>query len=109
MTTTGQGSLQQYLADQVQAVDRVLYKWVPAETVEPISIHKAMRYSLFAGGKRIRPILAIAASHAVSDSPDGIEDAERLRLNSIHTYSLIHDDLPALDNDDFRRGRSDLS
>ncbi len=105
MTTTGQGSLQQYLADQVQAVDRVLYKWVPAETVEPISIHKAMRYSLFAGGKRIRPILAIAAAHAVSDSPDGIEDAAAT-LELVHTYSLIHDDLPALDNDDFRRGRS---
>jgi geranylgeranyl diphosphate synthase type II len=63
-----------------------------------------MRYSLFAGGKRIRPILCIAAAQAVSDSPDGIESAA-CALELIHTYSLIHDDLPALDNDDLRRGR----
>jgi geranylgeranyl diphosphate synthase type II len=63
-----------------------------------------MRYSLLAGGKRIRPILAIAAARAVSDSPDGIERAA-CTLELIHTYSLIHDDLPALDNDDLRRGR----
>jgi geranylgeranyl diphosphate synthase type II len=104
MTETRQGSLQDYLADQVHAVDRVLDRWVPAETVEPLSIHKAMRYSLFAGGKRIRPILAIAAADAVSDSPAGVEDAAAT-LELIHTYSLIHDDLPALDNDDLRRGR----
>jgi geranylgeranyl diphosphate synthase type II len=104
MTTTGRGSLQEYLAGQVQAVDRVLNKWVPAETVEPVAIHKAMRYSLFAGGKRIRPILAMAAADAVSDSPVGVEDAAAT-LELVHTYSLIHDDLPALDNDDLRRGR----
>lgn len=104
MTQAGQGSLQEYLADQAQAVDRVLDKWVPAESVEPVGIHKAMRYSLFAGGKRIRPILAIAAASAVSDSPAGIENAAAT-LELIHTYSLIHDDLPALDNDDLRRGR----
>ena len=97
-------SLQQYLAEQVQAVDRVLDRWVPAENVEPKSIHAAMRYSLFAGGKRIRPVLAIAAAAAVCDSPDAIEDAAAT-LELIHTYSLIHDDLPALDNDDLRRGR----
>ena len=76
---------------------------VPAESTPPESIHKAMRYSLFAGGKRIRPILCIAAAEAVSDSPDGIESAA-CTLELIHTYSLIHDDLPALDNDDLRRG-----
>ena len=63
-----------------------------------------MRYSLFAGGKRIRPLLAMAAAEAVSDDPDGIENAA-CALELIHTYSLIHDDLPALDNDDLRRGR----
>lgn len=104
MTKSRQGSLPEYFADQVQAVDRVLGKWVAAETIEPASIHKAMRYSLFAGGKRIRPILAIAAADAVSDSPVGIEDAAAT-LELVHTYSLIHDDLPALDNDDLRRGR----
>jgi geranylgeranyl diphosphate synthase type II len=69
-----------------------------------VSIHKAMRYSLFAGGKRIRPVLGIAAARAVSDSPVGVENAV-CSLELIHTYSLIHDDLPALDNDDLRRGR----
>jgi geranylgeranyl diphosphate synthase type II len=63
-----------------------------------------MRYSLFAGGKRIRPLLAMAAAEAVSDDPSGIE-AAACPLELIHTYSLIHDDLPALDNDDLRRGR----
>jgi len=69
----------------------------------PESIHKAMRYSLFAGGKRIRPILCMAAAEAVSDATVGIESAA-CTLELIHTYSLIHDDLPALDNDDLRRG-----
>ncbi len=96
--------MQEYLAEQVQAVDRVLGQWVPDETVEPTSIHLAMRYSLFAGGKRIRPILAIAAARAISDAPNGVQNAAAT-LELIHTYSLIHDDLPALDNDDLRRGR----
>jgi geranylgeranyl diphosphate synthase type II len=63
-----------------------------------------MRYSLFAGGKRIRPLLAMAAAEAVADAPIGVESAACV-LELIHTYSLIHDDLPALDNDDLRRGR----
>ncbi len=67
-------------------------------------MHKAMRYSLFAGGKRVRPLLAIAAADAVSDSNEGVEHAA-CSLELIHTYSLIHDDLPDLDNDDLRRGR----
>lgn len=104
MIKTGEAALHQYLAEQVHAVDRVLNLWVPDESVEPVSIHRAMRYSLFAGGKRIRPILAIAAARAVSDCPDGIENAAST-LELVHTYSLIHDDLPALDNDDLRRGR----
>lgn len=104
MTKTGQAGLQEYLAGQVAAIDRALDEWVPEETVDPVSIHRAMRYSLFAGGKRIRPILAIAAARAVSGSPDGVENAA-VALELIHTYSLIHDDLPALDNDDLRRGR----
>ena len=104
MTQTSESGLGEFLAAQVQAVDRVLNRWVPKETVDPSSIHRAMRYSLFAGGKRIRPILAIAAAHAVNDSPAGIEDAA-CTLELVHTYSLVHDDLPALDNDDLRRGR----
>ena len=104
MTKAAQAGLQEYLAGQIYMVDRVLDKWVPAESVNPVSIHRAMRYSLFAGGKRIRPILAIAAARAVSDAPVGVEDAAAT-LELVHTYSLIHDDLPALDNDDLRRGR----
>ncbi len=96
-------TLAQYLAQQQSRVEAALERWVPPESTLPESIHKAMRYSLFAGGKRIRPILCIAAAEAVSDSPAGIESCAST-LELIHTYSLIHDDLPALDNDDLRRG-----
>src|ERR1700686_3712264 len=97
-------TLAEYLGHQQDRIDRALRHWVPEESGHPESIHKAMRYSLFAGGKRIRPILCMAAAEAVSDSPVGIESAA-CALELIHTYSLIHDDLPALDNDDLRRGR----
>ena len=97
-------TLPDYLAHQQERVDAALSHWVPAESQDPSIIHRAMRYSLFAGGKRIRPLLAMAAAEAVSDSPAGIENAA-CALELIHTYSLIHDDLPALDNDDLRRGR----
>jgi geranylgeranyl diphosphate synthase, type II len=97
-------SIAGYLAQQQKRVDEALDRWVPPESAEPQSIHKAMRYSLFAGGKRVRPILCMSAAYAISDAPDGIE-AAACTLEMIHTYSLIHDDLPALDNDDLRRGR----
>jgi geranylgeranyl diphosphate synthase type II len=97
-------TLEHYIASQQKAVEAALDKWVPAESVDPGTIHRAMRYSLFAGGKRIRPLLAIAAAEAVADAPLGVESAA-CSLELIHTYSLIHDDLPALDNDDLRRGR----
>jgi geranylgeranyl diphosphate synthase, type II len=96
-------TLAQYVAGQQRRIDETLRRVVPEQTTPPESIHKAMRYSLFAGGKRIRPILCMAAAEAVSNSPDGIEQAA-CTLELIHTYSLIHDDLPALDNDDLRRG-----
>jgi len=96
-------TLAEYVALKQQKIDDTLRRLVPSETVAPESIHKAMRYSLFAGGKRIRPILCAAAAEAISDSPDGVEPAA-CSLELIHTYSLIHDDLPALDNDDLRRG-----
>jgi geranylgeranyl diphosphate synthase type II len=97
-------NLDQYIAAQTEVVEAALDRWVPPESAEPATIHRAMRYSLFAGGKRIRPLLAIAAANAVSDAPVGIESCACV-LELIHTYSLIHDDLPALDNDDLRRGR----
>lgn len=104
MTGTRQIALEDFLSVQARAVDCALEELVPVETIEPVSIHRAMRYSLFAGGKRIRPILAIAAAWTVCDCPTGIEQAAAA-LELVHTYSLIHDDLPALDNDDLRRGR----
>jgi geranylgeranyl diphosphate synthase type II len=97
-------TLAEYLSRQQQCIEETLDRWVPPESAKPHSIHKAMRYSLFAGGKRIRPVLCIAAACSVSDAPDGIESTA-CTLELIHTYSLIHDDLPALDNDDLRRGR----
>jgi geranylgeranyl diphosphate synthase type II len=104
MTQATEVDLKQFLAEQVREIDRVLDTWLPQEDVQPHSIHRAMRYSLFAGGKRIRPVLAIAAARAISDAPVGVENAAAT-LELIHTYSLIHDDLPAMDNDDLRRGR----
>jgi geranylgeranyl diphosphate synthase type II len=96
-------TLPEYLTRQQARVDAALERWVPPESTLPESIHKAMRYSLFAGGKRIRPILCMASAEAVSDLAAGIESCA-CTLELIHTYSLIHDDLPALDNDDLRRG-----
>ncbi len=94
----------EYLKEQIQLVDAALDRVVPVETESPHSIHKAMRYSLFAGGKRVRPMLCMEAARAVGLRVAGVETAA-CALELIHTYSLIHDDLPALDNDDLRRGR----
>lgn len=94
----------EYLASQQQLVDKELERLVPPDNVPPESIHRAMRYSLFAGGKRIRPLLCLEAARAISDTTPGIE-AAACSLEFVHTYSLIHDDLPALDNDDYRRGK----
>jgi geranylgeranyl diphosphate synthase type II len=97
-------SLREYLAEQQKVVDLELDRLVPPETTPPETIHRAMRYSLFAGGKRIRPILCIASARAVADDVPGVVTAA-CSLELVHTYSLIHDDLPALDNDDLRRGK----
>jgi geranylgeranyl diphosphate synthase type II len=87
------------------AADAALERLIPAASQYPVSIHKAMRHSVFAGGKRLRPILCMEAGRMVAGSlPAGIEDLGAA-LEMLHTYSLIHDDLPALDNDDLRRGR----
>lgn len=86
------------------AVNRALDRFLPRATAKPATIHKAMRYSLFAGGKRMRPALCLAAAEACGG---GWDDALPLAcaVECIHTYSLIHDDLPAMDNDDYRRGK----
>ena len=96
--------LKEFLASEVRRIDEALDRLTPAATIAPETIHRAMRYSLFAGGKRIRPILCLQAASAISDNAHGAIDAG-CALEMIHTYSLIHDDLPALDNDDFRRGK----
>ncbi|MCS7026737.1 MAG: polyprenyl synthetase family protein [Bryobacteraceae bacterium] len=96
--------IRDYLEHQRRLVDQTLDAVVPPETQSPETIHKAMRYSLFAGGKRLRPILCMEAARAVGRHVEGVERAA-CSLELIHTYSLIHDDLPALDNDDLRRGR----
>jgi geranylgeranyl diphosphate synthase type II len=85
--------------------DAALERLLPAASAHPVSIHQAMRHSVFAGGKRLRPILCMEAGRMVTGTlPGGIEDLGAA-LEMLHTYSLIHDDLPALDNDDLRRGR----
>lgn len=96
--------LSAYLANRTEAVNRALDRFLPSEATKPATIHKAMRYSLFAGGKRLRPALCVAAAEACGGR---LEPALPLAcaVECIHTYSLIHDDLPAMDNDDYRRGK----
>lgn len=96
--------IKEYLTSRKAMVDKAIEALVPPATTFPPVIFEAIRYSLFAGGKRVRPILAIAAAEALGARiPALLPVASSLEL--IHTYSLIHDDLPAMDNDDFRRGR----
>ena len=98
-------NLRDYLAQQQKLVDAHLDRLTPPETQPPSTIHRAMRYSLFAGGKRIRPILCLEAARASGAEPGAAHFTAACSLEFIHTYSLIHDDLPALDNDDYRRGK----
>ena len=93
-----------YLAKKRAVVDKALEALVPPAKTYPPRVFEAMRYSLFGGGKRVRPILAIAAAEAVGANTAGLLPVAGT-LELIHTYSLIHDDLPAMDDDDFRRGR----
>src|SRR5438105_2318179 len=98
-------NLKTYLIARQEMIDRALDRFLPKENAPPPTIHKAMRYSLFAGGKRLRPILCLAAAEACGGR---IDNAMPLAcaMECIHTYSLVHDDLPSMDNDDFRRGRA---
>jgi len=97
--------LSAYLEKKRNLIEKALFKAVPAASVRPATIHTAMRYSLLAGGKRLRPILTLAAAEAcgIKDSANVLPAACAVEL--IHTYSLIHDDLPCMDDDDLRRGR----
>jgi geranylgeranyl diphosphate synthase type II len=97
--------LQETLEQGRMRTDAALDRLIPLETQDPVSIHKAMRHSVFAGGKRLRPVLCMEAGRMIAGSlPEQIEELAAA-LEMLHTYSLIHDDLPALDNDDLRRGR----
>jgi geranylgeranyl diphosphate synthase type II len=96
--------LKRYLRQRTAAVNRALEDFLPPAGAKPATIHRAMRYSIFAGGKRLRPVLCLAAAEACGGS---WRDALPLAcaVECLHTYSLIHDDLPAMDNDDYRRGK----
>src|SRR6266480_2420550 len=97
-------NLKAYLRSRRKEIDRALDYYLPKTNVKPTTLHKAMRYSLFAGGKRLRPILCLAAAEACRGNVDTALPLA-CALECIHTYSLVHDDLPSMDNDDFRRGR----
>ena len=96
--------IDRYLREKKETVDSALERYFPKEMGFPTSIHKAIRHSLFAGGKRIRPILSMAAYEAAGGEGRGVLPFA-CALEMIHTYSLIHDDLPAMDDDDYRRGK----
>jgi len=96
--------LNKYLEEKKAVVDSALERCFPKDGESSSSLHRAIRHSLFAGGKRIRPIFSMAAFEAAGGRGDGIHRLA-CALEMIHTYSLIHDDLPSMDNDDFRRGK----
>jgi geranylgeranyl diphosphate synthase type II len=97
--------LKRYLVARQTEIDRALDRFLPKASFPPATIHKAMRYSLFAGGKRLRPILCLAAAKACGGRTNAALPLA-CAVECIHTYSLIHDDLPSMDNDDLRRGRA---
>ncbi len=97
-------NLKKYLRTRQKVIDRALDRYLPKTSTKPVTLHKAMRYSLFAGGKRLRPILCLAAAEACRGNVDTALPLA-CAVECIHTYSLVHDDLPSMDNDDFRRGR----
>ncbi len=97
-------NLKIYLLTRQKLIDRALDQYLPKANTKPATLHRAMRYSLFAGGKRLRPILCLAAAEACRGKTQAALPLA-CALECIHTYSLVHDDLPSMDNDDFRRGR----
>ena len=96
--------LETYLQAQQQRLEIALDHYLPAPDADPPALSEAMRYSVFAGGKRVRPILLLAATEAVGGDAEAVLPAA-CALEFVHTYSLIHDDLPAMDDDDYRRGQ----
>lgn len=97
-------ALKREINDRVSIINEALDRYIPGIDETPGQLHEAMRYSVFAGGKRLRPILFLAAAEAVHGRADELLPTA-CALELLHTYSLVHDDLPAMDNDDFRRGK----
>ena len=117
MITKMQPSVREILGNGAELIDKALERLLPSAEQAPLSIHQAMRHSVFAGGKRLRPVLCMEAARMIAlagnsssvdapsfHAPRGVEDLGAA-IEMLHTYSLIHDDLPALDNDDLRRGK----
>jgi geranylgeranyl diphosphate synthase type II len=107
MITKMQESVREILSSGAKLTDEALDRLLPGAEQAPVSIHRAMRHSVFAGGKRLRPVLCLEAARMIAGSgelPKGVENLGAA-IEMLHTYSLIHDDLPALDNDDLRRGK----
>jgi len=96
--------IKKYITNKKKVIDKALDRYLPCATTKPAVIHKAMRYALFPGGKRIRPILTIASFEACGGKGNAIMPVA-CAIELIHTYTLIHDDLPCMDNDDYRRGK----
>ena len=97
-------ALDSLLGQQAERVERALERWLPAAQIQPTRLHQAMRYAVLAGGKRIRPALVYATGQALGVEA-GVLDGPAAAVELIHAYSLVHDDLPAMDDDDLRRGR----
>lgn len=104
LSSTPTLGLEGFVSERRALIDRALDRLLPAESVEPASVHQAIRWSVFAGGKRFRPILLLTAGEVFGASPAELL-ATACALEMIHTYSLIHDDLPSMDDDELRRGR----
>ncbi|MFH1076872.1 MAG: polyprenyl synthetase family protein [Pseudomonadota bacterium] len=96
--------IKKYISNKKKLIDKALDSYLPSQKAKPQIIHKAMRYAVFPGGKRIRPILTIAGFEACGSTNNSIMPIA-CAVELIHTYTLIHDDLPCMDNDDYRRGR----
>ena len=107
MITKMQPSVREILGSGAELIDKALDRLLPGPDQAPVSIHRAMRHSVFAGGKRLRPVLCMEAARMIACSDERFQGVEELgaAIEMLHTYSLIHDDLPALDNDDLRRGK----
>ncbi|HHQ13877.1 MAG TPA: geranyl transferase, partial [Chromatiales bacterium] len=97
-------TLQEQIASYTRRVESVLDRWLPDPAIPPRRLHEAMRYSVLGGGKRIRPLLVYATGEALGRDPD-VLDAPAAAIELMHSFSLVHDDLPAMDDDDLRRGR----